>query len=197
MKLYKVVGIIVFIITVSLALLVLYIKNTPDTSTKSTIVSNNASSDSNDKLALDSSKYFSDEDIKNIMHKTDSRVKKVKDRINHNFYKDYYDGDIPMFRYFNNGMEQESLTEYWLYYDERGKLIYADITHYRGASYSIYYHDDELLHVEVGPFFEGGLFINGNMVNVETVIKKDPSYAFVLEDNSLCLEYGICNEEER
>lgn len=57
------------------------------------------------------------------MHKTDSRVKKVKDKINYNFYKDYYDGDIPMFRYFNNDMEQESLTEYWLYYDERGKLV--------------------------------------------------------------------------
>ncbi len=194
MKLYKVVGIIVFIIIVSLTLSVLYIKNAPDTSTKSTIVSNNASSDSNDKLALDSSKHLSDEDIKNIMHKTDSRVKKINDKINYNFYKDYYDGDIPMFRYFNNDMEQESLTEYWLYYDERGKLVYADITHYRGASYSIYYHNDKLLHVEVGPFIKGGLFINGNMANVENVIKKDPSFAFVLEDNSLCLEYGILKE---
>lgn len=194
MKLYKVVGIIVLIIIVSLTLSVLHIKNAPDISTKSTIVSNNASSDGIDKLALDSSKRLSNEDIKNIMHKTDSRVKKVKDKINYNFYKDYYDGDIPVFRYFNNDMEQESLTEYWLYYDERGKLVYADITHYRGASYSIYYHNDKLLHVEVGPFIEGGLFINGNMANVENVIKKDPSFAFVLEDTSLCLEYGILKD---
>lgn len=64
MKLYKVVGIIVFIIIVSLTLSVLHIKNAPDTSTKSTIVSNNASSDSNDKLALDSSKHLSEEDFK-------------------------------------------------------------------------------------------------------------------------------------
>lgn len=187
MKLFKSVGITVFVIIVSLVLLVLYINNTSDTSTK---VSNNASSDSNDKSALDSSKHFADKDVKNIMHKTDSRVKKVKDKINYNFYKDYYDGDIPMFRYFNNDMEQESLTEYWLYYDERGKLVYADIAHYRDAAYSIYYHNDKLLHVEVGPYIKGGLFINGNMANVENVIKKDPSFAFVLEDNSLCLEYA-------
>lgn len=145
---------------------------------------------SNDKLSLDSSKHFSDKDIKNIMQKIDFRVEKIKDGINHNFYKDYYDGDVPMFRYFKNGIEQESLTEYCLYYDEQGKLIYADITHYRGASYSIYYYNDELLHVEVGPFYESGLSINGDMADVETVIKKDTSYAFVLEDNSLCLEYA-------
>ena len=64
----------------------------------------------------------------------------------------------------------------------------------RDRSYSIYYHNDKLLHVEVGPFIKGGLFINGNMANVENVIKKDPSFAFVLEDNSLCLEYGILKE---
>ncbi len=195
MKLYKVVGIIVSIVTVSLVLLVVYMQNNPNNRTKSTIVSNTKSSYHNDKLALDSSKQLSDKDIKNIMDKTDSRVKKVKDKINQNFYKDHYDGDIPMFRYFENGIGQESFTEYGLYYDEQGKLIYADITHYRGASYSIYYHNEELLHVEVGPFFEGGLSINGDMANVKTVIKRDPDYAFVLEDNSLCLEHGVCKKE--
>lgn len=123
-----------------------------------------------------------------VMQKIDFQVKKIKDRIN--FNKDYYDEDIPVFRHFENGIEQEFYTQYYLYYNEQGKLIYAEITHYRGASYSIYYHKDELLHVEVGPFYKGGLFINGDMADVETVIKKDSDYAFVLEDNSLCLEYA-------
>ena len=190
MKLYKVVGIIISIITVSLVLLALCIKNIPDTSTKSTIVSNTASPNSNDKLLMDTPKPLSSKDIKNIMKEIDSRVKKVNDRLNYEIREDYYDGDILIFRYFDNDMEQESYAQYCLYYNEQGKIIYADITHYRGALYSIYYHNDELLHVEVGPFFEGGLFINGNMADVKAVIEKDPSYDFVLEDNSLCLEYA-------
>lgn len=136
-------------------------------------------------------KSLSAKDIKSAMQKTDSRVKKVKDRLNGELYKDYYDGDILMFRYFENGTEQESFTAYWLYYDEQGKLIYADITHYRGAAYSIYFYNDELLHVEVGPFsYEDDLSINGDMADVKDVIKKDSHYAFVLEDNALCLEYA-------
>lgn len=196
MKLYKVVAIIVSIITIiaSLSLLVVYIQNTTNNRAKSTIVSNTESSYSSNEFALDSSKHLSDKDIKNIMKKTDSRVEKVNDRIHNNYYKDYYDGDIPMFKYFEN---EELSADYFLYYDERGKLIYADITHYRAASYSIYYYNDELLHVEVGPFLEGELSINGDMANVESVIKQEPRYAFVLEDNSLCLEHGIYNKNLR
>lgn len=190
MKLYKIVAIIVLLITVLLTLFVVYVKNNPNTSIKSTIISNTTSSDSNDKLALDSSKHLSDKDIKSIMQNIDSRVKKVKERINYNFYKDHYDGDILMFRYFENGIEQKSLTGYCLYYDEQGKLIYADITHYRAAAYSIYYYNDELLHVEVGPSYEGGVSINGDMADVKAAIKKDPVYAFVLEDHSFCLQHA-------
>lgn len=97
-----------------------------------------------------------------------------------------------MFRQFKN--DKESLTEYWFYYDKWGKLIYADITHYRGAFYFIYYHNNKLLYIEVRFFVKCGLLINGNMANIENIIKKDPSFAFVLEDNSLCLEYGILKD---
>lgn len=189
MKLYKVVGIIVLFITVSLILFVVYTKNNSNTS-ESVIASNTTPSDKKDKLVLDSSKHLNVKDIKNIMREIDSRVKKVNDRLNGEFYKDHYDKDILMFRYFERGVEQESFARYYLYYNEQGKLIYADITHHRGALYSIYFHNDELLHVEVGPFVEGGLFINGDVANVEAVIKKDPSYDFVMKDNSLCLEYA-------
>lgn len=191
MKSYKIVGVIVLLICVSLTLFLLYAKNSPNTSPKSVITSNTASPDSNDKLVLDSSEHLSAKDIKNIMREIDSRVKEVNDKLNHEFYKDYYDGDILMYHYFERGVdEQDSYANYHLYYNEQGKLIYADITHYRGALYSIYFHNDELLHVEVGPSSEGGLSINGDMANVKAVIKKDPHYAFVLEDNSLCLEYA-------
>lgn len=44
-------------------------------------------------------------DIKNIMQKIDLQVKKIKDRIN--FNKDYYNEDLPVFRHFENGIEQE------------------------------------------------------------------------------------------
>ena len=124
----------------------------------------------------------------NIMQEIDSRVKEVNDRLKDEFYEDHYDNDILMFRYFDNGAEQESLTQYYLYYNEQGKLIYADIVHYRDALYSIYFNNDELLHTEVGPVSEGELFINGDMENVKDIIEKDPGYAFVLEDYSLCLE---------
>jgi hypothetical protein len=75
-----------------------------------------------------------------------------------------------------------------LYYNEEGKLIYAEITHYRGATYCIYFHDDELLYTKVGPFFDGELFIDGNMKDVEETIGKDSSYEFVRKDILFCLD---------
>ncbi len=182
-KLYKVAGSIVLLIIVSSTLFIVYGKNSPNTDKKSAVVSNTTASDRNDKLYSDSPEHLSDEEIKDIMQKIDSRVKNVKDRIDRNFNGDHYEGDRLIFRHFENGGEQESFTEYHLYYDEQGKLIYADIAHYRGALYSIYFHNDELLHVE----FEGGLSVNG-VADVEAVVKKDPSYAFIQEDTSLCLE---------
>lgn len=149
---------------------------------------NSTTSDDIDKLDLYSAEDLNDNDIKNIMHKIDFRVKQVKNNINQNFYMDHYDGDILMFRYFDTGDLQESYTTYYLYYNKQGRIIYAEIAHYRGALYSIYFHNDELFHVEVGPFVEDGLSINGNMADVETVIEKDPSYTFVREDSSFCLD---------
>lgn len=141
----------------------------------------------NQKFVLNSNR--SDAGTKSdIMQKIDSRVKEVNDRVKGELYEDHYDKDILMFRYFENGVEQESLTQYYLYYNEQGKLIYADIAHYRGALYAIYFHNDELLHTKVGPFSKGGTFIDGDVANVKDVIEKDPDYAFVLEDYSLCLE---------
>jgi len=186
MKLYKVVGVVVLLIAVSLILFVACEKNSLNTSTKSVIASYTPSSGSD---GMDSSKHLSAKDIKIIMRKIDSRVKKVKDSLNYNYGKDHYDKGILVFRNFN---EQKSPAQYYLYYDEHGKLIYAEIAHYRGALYSIYFHNDELLHVKVGPFSysKGAPFINGDMANVKAVIKKHPSFAFVLEDISLCLEHA-------
>ncbi len=167
MKFYKAVVMIVLVIAVSLSSPVIYTKDhSSNPVMKSSTVSGTTASDRNA-----------------ILQKIDLQVKKIKNRINFNFNKDYYDEDIPVFRHFENGIEQELFTQYYLYYDEQGKLIYADIAHYRGALYSIYYHNDELLHVEAGS-------VNSDMADVEAVIKKDPDYAFIQKDNSLCLEHA-------
>lgn len=183
MKLYRVVGSVGFLIII---LLIFFTKCKQNSYLNADAVNNNVESGD---ITSESS------DVKSIMQNIDLQVKKIKNRINFNFNKEYYDGDIPVFRHFENGIEQQSFTQYDLYYNEQGKLIYAEITHYRGALYSIYYHKDGLLHVEVGPFYEGGLSINGDMADVETVIKKDSHYAFILEDNSLCLEYAYSPSE--
>lgn len=176
MKLYRVVGSVGFLIII---LLIFFTKCKQNSYLNADAVNNNVESG---EITSES------RDVKSIMQNIDLQVKKIKNRINFNFNKEYYDGDIPVFRHFENGMEQEMFTQYYLYYNEQGKLIYAEITHYRGALYSIYYHKDELLHVEVGSFsYEGDLSINGDIADVETVIKKDSDYAFILEDNSLCL----------
>jgi len=187
LKLYIVV---LLLITVPLISFAEHSKNSTNSGTKSDIKSNTTISDSNDKLELDSSTHLSAKDIENIMQKIDSRVTKVKDSLNYEFYKDHYDRDILVFRYFDHDLDKESFTEYFLYYDEQGKLIYAEITHYRDAAYSIYFHNDELLHVEAGPFFDGGPYINGDLANVKAVINKVSSYAFVLDDIALCLEHA-------
>lgn len=190
MRLYKIVGIAVLLIIMISALCFIYTRNSSDVNANDAIASKSTYPDDNDKLLPDSPKYLSAEDIKNIMRETDFEVKEINSRLDNEFYKDYYDRDILRFRYFSCGVEQESLSIYRLYYDQQGKLIYADIAHYRGALYSIYFYGDELLHVETGPFSEGGLFINGGMENVRDVIEKEPGYAFVLEDSSLCLEHA-------
>lgn len=130
-------------------------------------------------------------DVENIIRETDFKVKRTKSKKDFDFNRDYYDEDIPVFRHFENVIDHEQFTQYYLYYNEQGKLIYAEIAHYRGALYSIYYHEDELLHVEVGSFSkDSDVSVNGDMADVEAVIKKDSHYAFILEDNSLCLEYA-------
>lgn len=189
MKSKKVAAVIVLLVTVSLIFFAVHVYNEPAANTTNVVVPNTPSPDSNDNLELVSSEELSDEEIRNIIHETKSRVRKVKDRINHEYYKDHYDGDILMYRYVERGVESESYTGYDLYYDEKGKLIYADIAHYRDALYSIYFYNDELLHVKMGPSSnKSRVFINGGMENVKSVIKKRPGYAFVLEDISYCLE---------
>lgn len=178
MKSYRIVGSVGFLIII---FLIFFIKYKQTSLSADTVNSNAESAD----ITLTGS------DVKSAMREIDLQVKKIENRINFNYNKDYYyDEDIPMFRQFENIIDQETFTHYDLYYNEQGKLIYAEITHYRGPLYSIYYHKDELMHVEVGPFYEGGLSVNGDMADVEATIKKDSDYAFILEDNSLCLEYA-------
>ncbi len=189
MKSYKVVGTLVLLTAVSLTVFLTHGRHSSDIDTKGAVASNTSFPDRHDTVLVNASQHFSTEDLNDIMGEIDSRVKKINDGLNHELYKDHYDGDILMYHYFDRGVsEQDSYADYCLYYDEQGKLIYADISHYRGALYSIYFYNDELLHVEVGPFYEGGISIKGDMKNVKDVIKKDPSYEFVLEDSSLCLE---------
>ena len=126
----------------------------------------------------------------NIIKDIDDRVSLINNRINYDWYNDYYDGDIVMYRQFYNGVEGDSLTVFFLYYDEEGKLIYADIGHYRAADYSIYFHNNVLLYVQVGPFYSEGKFINGDINDVQVIITEDPIYTFVLEDLAFCLSHA-------
>lgn len=149
----------------------------------------------NDKLSPDLPEDISARDVKKLMEEIDSRVKEVKDKINYEWRETHYEGDILMFQCIERGDdEHENYAVYYLYYDKQGKLIYVEITHYRAAAYSIYFHNDELLHMESGPFYEGGVSINGNMKDVKDIVKKEPDYAFVLEDISLCLENAYKNQ---
>lgn len=179
MKLYWVVGSVGFLMII---LIIFFTKDKQNSLNADTVNINVESGD----ITSESS------DIKSIMQKIDLQVKKIKNRINFNYNKDYYDEDIPVFRHFENGIEQELFTQYYLYYNEQGKLIYAEIAHYRGALYSIYYHKDELLYTKVGPFSddEDELFINGNMQDVEETIGKDSDYEFVRRDISFCLDHA-------
>ncbi len=132
----------------------------------------------------------------NIIETIDKRVSSTNESMERlicedgEFYKDYYDGNVLVYRSFTYDIDHESYALYDFYYDERGLLIYCDITHYRGPAYSIYFSDDDLYHVEVGPFIKDGVFINGDLVNVENAIKEDSYYTFVLTDLALCLEHS-------
>ena len=123
-----------------------------------------------------------------IMSNIDNRVSWIKDRIDHHWYNDYYDDDTVIYRYFDCDAGSDSFTTYDSYYNELGKLIYVEIAHYRAAQYSIFFNNNKLLHLAVGPFsYSGGPFINGDISDVQTVVADDPSYAFVLEDLAFCL----------
>lgn len=150
---------------------------------------------------MDISSSFTLDSVENIMECIDARILWIKEHsdgftcIEEDIYKDCYDGNNLICRSFYQVLDSKSLSysadanEYTLYYDEYENLIYADITHYRGPLYSIYIQDNELLHVEVGPFsYEGGVFVNGNIADVENAIKEDASFNFILEDFTICLE---------
>jgi len=128
--------------------------------------------------------------IEELLDRIDERVSLVKERINTDWYNEYYEDDIVIYRHFINGVEGETLTGFYMYYDEEGKLVFAEIIHYRAANYSIYFHNNVLLHIEVGPFSSGGMFINGDINDVQVVTAEDPMYTFVLEDLAFCLSHA-------
>jgi hypothetical protein len=159
--------------------------NAVSESTRGTVAPN-----SPNESSADVSNPLTSDAVKSIMQDIDNRVSWIKVHIDHQWYDDHYEGDTAIYRYFAQGVEDDSVTTYFLYYDKYGKLIYSEIAHYRAALYSIFFHSNELLYVEVGPFHAGGTFINGNISDVQTVIAEDPSYAFVLEDLAFCLSHA-------
>ena len=136
------------------------------------------------------SAVFNTSTVIDIMKDADNRVSWIKERIDYKWYEDHFDENDVIYRCFEQGVEGESYTTYFLYYDEHGNLIYAEIVHYRSANYSIYFHNDKLLHVEVGPFHDGGSFVNGDISDAQIAIAKDPHYAFILEDLAFCLSHA-------
>jgi hypothetical protein len=105
-------------------------------------------------------------------------------------FADYYDDGILVYRRFIQVYDEYRFVWYNLFYDEYGNLIYANITHYRGASYFIHFHNDDLLHVKVGPFSSSkeAPFIDGGLQHAKGIIEEHPYFVFVLEDLAVCLE---------
>ncbi len=138
--------------------------------------------------------------VENIMEDIDARVLWIKEYLDTftcvqgELYEDYYDGNDLVYRSFYQLLDSQSLSsfddsdEYILYFDQSGNLIYSDIAHYRGPMYSIYFHENMLLHTEVGPFYTGGTFASGSLTDVENAIKEDAYFNFILEDIEICLK---------
>jgi len=125
-----------------------------------------------------------------IMKDIDKRVSWIEKRINHQWYNEHRDGNITIYKYIDYDADEESFSVS-LYYNDEGKLIYAVITHYRAEVYSIYFDNDELLYVEVGPYsIDGGVYIEGGITDVQVAITKYPHYAFVLNDLAICLSHA-------
>ena len=157
---------------------------------------------SNDAIHLsgDTQNSIAVDNVENIKEDIEARVLWIKEHLDTftcvqgELYKDYYDGNDLVYRSFYQFLDSQSLSsstdsdEYILYFDESGNLIYSDITHYRGPMYSIYFHENMLLHTEVGPFHTGGTFVTGSLSDVENVIKEDSSYNFIMDDVAICLE---------
>jgi len=152
------------------------------------------------KLNVDISSPVIEDSTENIIELIDARILWIKEHLNsficiEESNEDYYDGNYLVCRRFYQYLDSQSLSSsadvnsYTLYYDEHENLIYADIIRYRGPLYSIYIQDNELLHVEVGPFSsERGTYVNGNIADVEKIIKEDAYFIFILEDIAICLE---------
>ena len=105
-------------------------------------------------------------------------------------FRDYYYGDSLLHRIFSRDIDHENFVVYSMFYGKYDNLIYAEMVHYRGAMYSMYFSEDALVHTEVGPFSysEGAPFVNGDLAHVKAVIKEDGFFVFILEDLAACLE---------
>ncbi len=124
----------------------------------------------------------------------DKSVSNTKEKLNHDLYRDFYEENILIYKFAQYYVDDETKTFFYLYYDDLGKLIFADITHYRGASYTIYFENDELLYVNVGPFStDSKIYAKGGIKEVKETIVKDDYYSFILEDIDLCLTYAYNN----
>lgn len=135
-----------------------------------------------------------------IMDNIDARVSWIKENLGNLTFRDeydcedYFDGNHLAYRKFYKIVDcptatsEEDDNEYILYYDKNGKWIYADIIRYRAAVYSMYIKDNDIFHVEVGPFETGGIAINGDLADVINFVKKNTDFGFVLEDYGICLE---------
>ena len=101
-----------------------------------------------------------------------------------------YINNILVCRYFSYYFDHERFAVYVLYYSESGQLIYADISHYRGTMYSIYFQNDELFYVDVESSIGKETSIRGGMEEINNAIETSDEYSFVLEDIRVCLAYA-------
>ncbi len=125
----------------------------------------------------------------------DKRVASTKEKLNSDYYREFYEENVLIYRFAEYYVDDETKIFFDLYYDDLGKLIFADITHYRGAAYTMYFENDELLYVNVGPFStDSNIYAKGGIKEVNEAIAKDNHYSYILEDIDLCLNYAYNNE---
>lgn len=171
--------ILITLVIINMCMLISCSKSTEDLSNSES--ANNTSSSEKSKKVDDEVIVQLDERVSWIMKKEESQS-----ATKHESFEDFHIQSELVRRYFVLEYVQSEPTTYYLYYDNCGALIYAEIAHYRSYLYSIYFDKDEVLYV----YWEENLNLNGDLAYVESHIEENSNYSVILDDVKEIFEYA-------